>query len=131
MRCPLNAHLVIQIVPRWVVSLFLAFSGHEIHEAPSSFKSLEAVGAADADAGRGQGPGGGVEEGGRAVGQIIRRIGGEDRTRGWGIVDMSGAIIGIGSTAGRRAGVAVRLVRRVVKGGWWDLESLMHDGRNA
>lgn len=131
MRCPLDAHLVVQIVPRWVVSLLLAFSSYEIHEAPSSFKSLEVVGAADADAGRGQGPGGGVEEGGRAVGQIIRRIGGEDRTRGWGIVDMSGAIIGIGSAAGRRAGVAVRLVRREVKGGWWDLESLMHDGRNA
>ena len=131
MRCPLNAHLVIQIVPRWVVSLLLAFSSHEIHKAPSSFKSLEAVGAADADAGCGQGPGGGVEEGGRAAGQIIRRIGGEDGARGWRIVDMSGAIIGIGSAAGRRAGVAVRLVRREAEGGWWDLESLMHDDWNA
>lgn len=100
-----------------MVSLLLAFSSHEIHEAPSSFKSLEAVGTADADAGCGQGPGGGVEEGGGAVGQIIWRVSGKDRTRRWRIVGMSGAIIGIGSAAGRRAGVAVGLVRREAEGG--------------
>lgn len=114
-----------------MVSLLLAFSSHEIHEAPSNFKSLEAVGAADADAGCGQGPGGGVEEGGRAVGQIIWRVGREDGTRGWRIVGMSRAIIGIGGAAGRRVAVAVGLVRREVEGGWWDLESLMHDRWNT
>jgi hypothetical protein len=113
-----------------VVSLLLAFSSHEIHEAPSSFKSLEVVGAGDADAGCGQGPGGGVEEGGRAVGQIIWRVGGEDGTRRWRIVGMSGAIIRTGSAAGHRAGV-VGLVRRKAEGSWWNLESLMHDRWNA
>ena len=131
MRCPLNAHFAIQVVPRWVVSLLLAFSSHEIHEAPSSFKSFEAVGAGDADAGCSQGPGGGVEEGGRAVGQIIWRVGGEDWTRRWRMVGMSGAIIGTGGAARRRAGVAVGLVRREAEGGWWDLKSLMHNRWNA
>jgi hypothetical protein len=72
-----------------------------------------------------------VEEGGRTVGQIIWRVGGEDGTRGWRIVGMSGAIIGTGSAAGRRAGVAAGLVRREAEGDWWNLESLMHDRWNA
>lgn len=44
---------------------------------------------------------------------------------------MNGTIIGVGSAAGGRAGVAVGLVRREAKGGWWDVGRLVHDGWNA